>query len=416
MVGQELFNLEKFTYFNDKLRDAAHLLMRRRQYFVGEKVNKGLIYLQCITAGITAATELDLTGVAVDDELSDGEARWKVLSITGVPTGAGGGMSLKDWKPNTTYEADNVFVYENEIYKALVKHISSSAFIELPILEEYTPVDWQPNTLYNVGDIFIESDILYEVLTSFTSGATFSVTSDIDVYTPKTFAVGVDVYIDDIVLYNSVYYKALYDFVCGDTFSLYAFEKYVPHELTEEEIRDIIRNFTPEYHAIYASSGNPVGTILTFMGTIPPTDYLACDGIIYNIDDYPLLAEHIKIQFGRYDYFGGDGTTTFAVPDLRGEFLRGTGTNSHTNQGSGDSVGVHQDGTEFPNVFWNTLNRLQIDVTLKGMSGNVDNILPRYFSSETIFTNTWDEGGTSLVGSYTSRPTNTSVLYCIKYK
>lgn len=337
MAGQEIFNLERFKYFNDKLRDATHLLMRKRQYFVGEKVNKGLIYLQCIIAGITAATELDLTGVAVDDELQDGAVKWKVLSITGVPTGAGGGMSLKDWKPNTTYEVDNVFVYENEIYKALVKHISQSAFIELPILEEYTPVDWQPNTLYNVGDIFIESGVLYEVLISFTSGATFSVTSDIDVYTPKIFAVGVDVYIDDIVLYNSVYYKALYDFVCGDTFSLYAFEKYVPHELTEEEVDNAIKNFNPAFNGIragvnYSTEEQEIGTWIdgkplyqkTYNVTSPSsgtatevvslpenvlaTDVISMDFILYDVDD-----EAIPQQF----YIGNENRVTLWIRQNR---------------------------------------------------------------------------------------------------
>ena len=74
-----------------------------------------------------------------------------------------------------------------------------------------------------------------------------------------------------------------------------------------------------------------VGSIYSYMGTYSPFGYLACDGSEYNISDYPRLAEHINRHFGSYNFFGGDGTTTFAVPDLRGEFLRGTGTNSHTN-------------------------------------------------------------------------------------
>lgn len=305
-----MINLTRLGDYNNNMLRDAHILKRSTAYVVDDKVNKGLIYLQCITAGITATTALDLTGVAVDDELQDGAARWKVLSITGVPTGAGGGMSLKDWKPNTTYEVDNVFVYENEIYKALVKHISPSAFIELPILEEYIPVDWQPNTLYNVGDIFIESDILYEVLTSFTSGATFSVTSDIDVYTPKTFAAGVDVYIDDIVLYNSVYYKALYDFVCGDTFSLYAFEKYVPHELTEEEIDKAIQNFNPAFSGAFgfvlpdsAAAHNAVfrGQNITDYYNSGDMEKAIADGSFKNIFPGDYIVKSITVNGTTYD-------------------------------------------------------------------------------------------------------------------
>lgn len=64
----------------------------------------------------------------------------------------------------------------------------------------------------------------------------------------------------------------------------------------------------------------PVGTILSYMGIIAPPHYLICDGTIYNITDYPILANHIKHHFGSYNKWGGDGIDTFAVPDLRGEF------------------------------------------------------------------------------------------------
>ena len=90
---------------------------------------------------------------------------------------------------------------------------------------------------------------------------------------------------------------------------------------------------------------NPIGEIINFMGNSTPDYFLSCDGTVYNISDYPYLAEHFKTEFGSYNYFGGNGTTTFAVPDLRGEFLRGTGTNGHSNEGSGADVGVHQAAT-----------------------------------------------------------------------
>ena len=95
----------------------------------------------------------------------------------------------------------------------------------------------------------------------------------------------------------------------------------------------------------YDTIKTPVGEIINYMGTIVPEHYLECDGKTYNITDYPILAEHIKTNFGSYNKFGGDGTTTFAVPDLRGEFLRGSGINNHANQGNGSAVGTHQDGT-----------------------------------------------------------------------
>jgi microcystin-dependent protein len=166
------------------------------------------------------------------------------------------------------------------------------------------------------------------------------------------------------------------------------------------------------------NDGTPVGTVISFFGLTAPTGYLSCDGTVYNIADYSALADHINTQFGSYNYFGGDGATTFAVPDLRGEFLRGTGTNSHTNQGNGSNVGVHQDGTEF--------NEIQMSSSLRRVqmwnAGDWGKNIIKHDSARTTSNNVYidgSSGSTSTPGEgihvFTSRPTNTSVLYCIRY-
>ena len=58
----------------------------------------------------------------------------------------------------------------------------------------------------------------------------------------------------------------------------------------------------------------PVGTLINTEGPQNPDHYLLCDGAEYNKEDYRDLAEAIKKVYGRYNYFGGDGTNTFAVP------------------------------------------------------------------------------------------------------
>ena len=72
----------------------------------------------------------------------------------------------------------------------------------------------------------------------------------------------------------------------------------------------------------------PIGHVISYMGSTAPKHYLICDGSEYNIGDYPYLAQHMIDNFGIVNYFGGDGEITFAVPDLRDEFLIGT-TNIH---------------------------------------------------------------------------------------
>ena len=167
----------------------------------------------------------------------------------------------------------------------------------------------------------------------------------------------------------------------------------------------------------------PVGTIISYMGNNAPDGYLKCDGTEYKINDYKNLAEQIKKEFGSYNYFGGDGITTFAVSNLQGEFLRGTGTNSHEDQGSGIKVGTHQDATEIAQFFvysdkvsWRfddgNLDQNNSEV---GVRQGDSNILIKGNNSS-LFINKSSSGGTVMKNTHmTVRPTNTSVLYCIKY-
>ena len=64
--------------------------------------------------------------------------------------------------------------------------------------------------------------------------------------------------------------------------------------------------------------GVPVGTILPFAGAVLPVGYLFCDGGLLSRTSYAGLFGAIGTTYG-----AGNGATTFARPDLRGEFLRG---------------------------------------------------------------------------------------------
>lgn len=165
----------------------------------------------------------------------------------------------------------------------------------------------------------------------------------------------------------------------------------------------------------------PVGHIMAVMGNKAPAHYLKADGSVYNIIDYPYLAGYFKDEFGASNYFGGDGTTTFAVPDLQGEFLRGTGTNSHDNQGSGASVGEHQDATEELDTAYSTKYNYKQMVGIRSeaeyeTAKNVDSYI---VNADSGFLNKKLDTLTSNPNNkvaYTARPTNTSVLYVIKYE
>lgn len=151
---------------------------------------------------------------------------------------------------------------------------------------------------------------------------------------------------------------------------------------------------------------NPIGTVISYMGLTAPKDYLACDGAEYNIADYPSLASHFQQQFGSSNHFGGDGETTFAVPDMRNLFLRGYHGDAEK-QLSGD-VGAKQEATQHP-LAWNAGSNFNIiaGATTKNSDespGSVGGYLYTRMSTYSASSNS----------SYTSRPVNMAVLYCIK--
>ena len=190
----------------------------------------------------------------------------------------------------------------------------------------------------------------------------------------------------------------------------------VTADTTLAELPDKIR----EIFVMTTTESSPVGEIIAFMGEICPKHYVACDGTEYPIGTYPLLEKFFVTQFGSVDYFGGDGEATFAVPDLRGEFLRGTGENSHENQGNGEKVGVHQHATEVPNHQNYQNKTIGVDVGPAGWNAadtaDKSTVVPgtRWYKDIGIqLTSSASPGSTNYL---TTRPTNTSVLYCIKYE
>lgn len=172
-----------------------------------------------------------------------------------------------------------------------------------------------------------------------------------------------------------------------------------------------------EIHENVGLQDTPVGHIMAYMGKTAPKNYLVCDGSVYNITDYPALSSHILNEFGAVNYFGGDGETTFAVPDLRNEFLRGYHGEKEEQQLSGE-IGVHQEPTSIPSLY---VDRKVVGIcfSTKGentQAANPDSIVPGNY----IDTSTGPGSSGRWTGpteeTFTVRPTNMAVLYCIKYQ
>ena len=159
--------------------------------------------------------------------------------------------------------------------------------------------------------------------------------------------------------------------------------------------------------------GNPVGTVISFLGLTAPKDYLICDGAEYHIADYPELAGFFRQQFGAANHFGGDGAASFAVPDMRNLFLRGYHGESEEPL-SGD-IGEKQEATKIQNIYVAAYGRGLFVGKNPSLDGNWPDQVDRKEPEQSTYSETSATVHSGAVSAhYTTRPINMAVLFCIK--
>ena len=137
----------------------------------------------------------------------------------------------------------------------------------------------------------------------------------------------------------------------------------------------------------------------------PPAGWLECDGAAINRTTYTDLFASIATTYGT-----GDGSTTFNLPDLRGEFLRGwdngRGVDSGRVFGSAqlDQFQAHHHSLTYPNT-----GIIGVDNDVALTTNTTD-------SQRGEATDPIDDGvnGTPRAGSET-RSRNVAMLFCIKF-
>ena len=147
--------------------------------------------------------------------------------------------------------------------------------------------------------------------------------------------------------------------------------------------------------AVRAAIGSvvPVGTVIYYYGLVAPSGWFICDGTDTTGTPDELSTHHPEL----YALLGN----TNVLPDLRGEFLRGAGVNSHTNQGSGGNVGEHQNATGLkPQV------EFAHDIVVINPDSNIPGIAQGCYEHNN--STTYTRSG------WTFRPTNTSLNIIIK--
>lgn len=146
------------------------------------------------------------------------------------------------------------------------------------------------------------------------------------------------------------------------------------------------------------------GTVIAYAGNAAPTGYLKCNGAAVSRTTYSALFSLIGTTYG-----AGDGSTTFNVPDLRGEFVRGWDDGRGVDSGRAfASAQLDQfQGFHLGASGGNKLTMAPLSIT--GGASNAPYVTGSdYFVPVSNGTN-----GTPRTGSET-RARNIALLYCIK--
>lgn len=153
-----------------------------------------------------------------------------------------------------------------------------------------------------------------------------------------------------------------------------------------------LAGFVAKLSSAIRSVSNAPGLIGFFSQTSAPSGWLKANGAVVSRTTYASLFSAIGTTFGV-----GDGSTTFKLPDLRGEFLRGLDDGRGVD--AGRSLGSFQND-EFKSHFHYLSSRVAASGGQIEVAGGLE-------------IGGW--GQTSAVGGVETRPRNIAFLACIKY-
>lgn len=157
-----------------------------------------------------------------------------------------------------------------------------------------------------------------------------------------------------------------------------------------------------------------VGSIFYFAMQFPPEGFLVCDGSAISRSTYNTLFGAINNLYG-----DGDGNSTFNLPDLRGQFIRGFDSSGLVDTDR-NKVGFGQKQEDALIDFSHTANLDGGSINVGGSDGNgiTQNGGPTWGGGRVTFSskNFVDSNKkTKIVTSNETRPKNISLLPCIKY-
>jgi microcystin-dependent protein len=196
----------------------------------------------------------------------------------------------------------------------------------------------------------------------------------------------------------------------------------------QEEIANAIEAFgavldkpnNAQLAAILQAISTPSGAVAPFARSTAPSGWLACSGQAVSRATYAALFAAIGTTFG-----AGNGTTTFNVPDLRGEFIRGLdggrGVDVGRIFGSAQTEGLQRHNHYIPTGTDNTAVDPGPSIPdINWVTNKTVNVFPTPGTvAVTVDANGVQNGPSApgIVGAWASetRPRNIALLYCIKF-
>lgn len=171
------------------------------------------------------------------------------------------------------------------------------------------------------------------------------------------------------------------------------------------------------------------GMVAPFAGAVIPNGWLICDGSAVSRDQHKKLFEVISTIYGE-----GDGETTFNLPDLRGEFVRGCDLDrgiddgrqlgspqddmirGHTHSATAANSGAHKHALQFRVGGSSTDHNSTELLTGSGYPSSSSCVNKLRVSSTPMETTGMHSHSitVSQTGGHETRPRNVAMLYCIK--
>ena len=156
---------------------------------------------------------------------------------------------------------------------------------------------------------------------------------------------------------------------------------------------------SPQVDSPQINGGNIVGQVAFFAMATAPAGFLACSGQAISRTTYADLFAALGTLYG-----AGDGSTTFNLPDLRGEFIRGLDNGRGVDAARGLGTTQAAQNASHTHAFatgWGDGNGFAVSNGVIARSVDTTNRFGNY--------TTTSDGGTE------ARPRNVALLACIKF-